>query len=297
MFPRFSAALLLFFALGLLHAAPPPGHYDSAQGKSGQALRLALHDIIRDHRVIPYSGGATDVTAALKVLDQDSDNTNNVILIYSGRSDPKTKFNAADGWNREHLWCNSYGLDSVEPAFSDLFNLRPEDVNVNSARGNKFFDTSDASDRNYSDPANPEALLATTDTDSWEPPESIKGAIARSMFYMDVRYEGGRANEQDLKLSDATSAITSSTNLMGRLQTLLEWHQTHPVDETERLRNDLIFQNYQGNRNPFIDHPEWVVLLFNSDAPVITSQPQSLVVDPGEAATFTVVASGAGPLS
>jgi endonuclease I len=52
---------------------------------------------------------------------------------------------------------------------------------------------------------------------------------------------------------------------MGWSQTLVDWHQNHPVDEAERLRNDLIFQNYQGNRNPFIDHPEWVMLIFNSD--------------------------------
>ncbi len=175
-----------------LWADAPPGYYVTAEGQSGQALRSALHQIINDHRVIPYSGGATDVTAALKILDQDPNNTNNVILIYSTRSDPGTKFNAADGWNREHLWCNSYGLDSIEPAFSDLFNLRPEDVNVNSARRNKYYDTSSTNDLNYSNPATPEALLATTDTDSWEPPESVNGAIARSIFYMDVRYEGNR---------------------------------------------------------------------------------------------------------
>ncbi len=63
--------------------------------------------MIHDHHVIPYSGGATDVTAALKILDQDPNNTNNVVLIYSRRSDPRAKFNASDGWNREHLWCNS----------------------------------------------------------------------------------------------------------------------------------------------------------------------------------------------
>ncbi len=120
--------------------------------------------------------------------------------------------------------------------------------------------------------------------------------MARSLFYMDVRYEGDRANEQDLKLTDAVTEISSSTNFMGRLQTLLAWHQTHPVDESERLRNDLIFQNYQGNRNPFIDHPEWVALIFNSDAPVITNQPQSLAVRPGDTATLAVGASGAGPL-
>ena len=66
-----------------LRADAPPGYYDTAEGQSGQALRTALHQIINDHRVIPYSGGPTDVTAALKILDQDPDNTNNVILIYS----------------------------------------------------------------------------------------------------------------------------------------------------------------------------------------------------------------------
>ena len=175
-----AAQITLASALALC-ADAPPGYYVTAEGQSGQALRSALHQIIHDHRVIPYSGGATDVTAALKILDRDPNNTNNVVLIYSRWSDPGTKFNAADGWNREHLWCNSYGLDSIEPAFSDLFNLRPEDANVNSARGNKFFDTSDPGDRNYSAPATPEALLATTDTDSWEPPEAVKGAVARSL--------------------------------------------------------------------------------------------------------------------
>jgi hypothetical protein len=139
-------------------------------------------------------------------------------------------------------------------------------------------------------------MLATTDTDSWEPPEAVKGAIAHSLFYMDVRYEGDRPNEQNLKLTDTTGQISSSTNFMDRLQTLLAWHQGHPVDDAERRRNDLIFQYYQGNRNPFIDHPEWVILIFNGDAPVITNQPENLAVYPGESATFTVGASGAGHL-
>ena len=96
---------------------------------------------------------------------------------------------------------------------------------------------------------------------------------------------------------DTTSQIDSSTNFMGRLQTLAIMPGEHPVDDAERRRNDLIFQNYQANRNPFIDHPEWVVLIFNSDAPVISGQPQNLSVHPGEDATFMVSAIGAEPLS
>ncbi len=62
--------ITLASALGL-RADAPPGYYVTAEGQSGRALRFALHQIINDHRVIPYSGGATDVTAALKILDQD----------------------------------------------------------------------------------------------------------------------------------------------------------------------------------------------------------------------------------
>ena len=66
-------------------------------------------------------------------------------------------------------------------------------MNVNNASGNNYYDTSNTIDANYTNAATPEALLATTDTDSWEPPEEVKGAIARSLVYMDVRH-GGEKN-------------------------------------------------------------------------------------------------------
>src|SRR5690349_21397405 len=66
-----AAQITLASALGLW-ADAPPGYYVTAEGQSGQALRSALHQIINNHHVIPYSGGATDVTAALKILDQAS---------------------------------------------------------------------------------------------------------------------------------------------------------------------------------------------------------------------------------
>ena len=106
----------------VLQAAPPVGYYDSAQGKTGQALRLALHGIIQSgHAVLPYdSSTRTDTVDALKVLDEDPQNTNNVILIYARRSDGKTNYPSR--WNREHLWPESYGAASGMPR-SDLFNM------------------------------------------------------------------------------------------------------------------------------------------------------------------------------
>lgn len=146
------AASLALLVAGLvaISAAPSALYYAPAEGKTGAALRQALHGIIRNHNVIPYSSSTKlDTADALKVLDEDPANTNNVWLPYAQRSAPKSGFGLAAGWNREHQWCNSYGLDDVEPAYSDLHNLRAEDENVNSARGNKFYDVSDPSAVGY----------------------------------------------------------------------------------------------------------------------------------------------------
>ncbi|HKQ38638.1 MAG TPA: endonuclease, partial [Verrucomicrobiae bacterium] len=189
-------------------------------------------------------------------------NPANVFLTYVQRSEPTNTFGLTSGWNREHLWANSYGIDNVEPAFSDLFNLRAEDLSVNADRGNKYFDTSDVGTPSYRFPASSEALECSTDSDSWEPPPQTKGDIARALFYMDVRYEGDRANEPQLHLTDAIPTIIGTSANMGKLSTLLRWHEADPVDAVERRRNDLIYERYQHNRNPFVDHPEWVNLVF-----------------------------------
>jgi hypothetical protein len=63
-------------------------------------------------------------------------------------------------------------------------------------------------------------------------------------------------------LTDATNQISTATNFMGRLATLLRWHQEDPVDARERLRDEMVFSHYQGNRNPFVDRPAWVRSVF-----------------------------------
>ncbi len=209
------------------------------------------------------------------MLDADPDKPNSVILIYSRRSEAISNFGTTSGWNREHLWCNSYGIDKRGPAYSDLHNLRPADASVNSARSNKIFDTSDTDDAKYQKPGHPEAELTSEDTDSWEPPTNVRGEIARAAFYMDIRYSGDKGNENDLQLTNDLSAISSASVFFGKLKTLLEWHIADPVDAAERVRNDLVHSDYQKNRNPFVDHPEWVVAIYgNPDGePCVLSQP------------------------
>ncbi|PKM09117.1 MAG: endonuclease I, partial [Gammaproteobacteria bacterium HGW-Gammaproteobacteria-5] len=101
----------------------------------------------------------------------------------------------------------------------------------------------------------------------------LKGNVARGILYMDVRYEGGingvsGVAEPDLRLTDDLSLVVNtggnaSVAYMGRLSTLLNWHQQDPVNTAEVLRNDMI-QTFQGNRNPFVDHPEWVACVYQN---------------------------------
>jgi endonuclease I len=263
---------LVFMLLGgvVVLATPPDGYYNSAHGKAGDELKTVLHAIIRNHHVIRYTGGSFNTRDALNVLDQSPTNASMVVLVYNGSNMPIADFGISTGWNREHLWPQSYGLDGVEPSYSDLFNLRACDANVNSSRGNRYFDTTTTNGPGYNFPAHIEAPLCSTDFDSWETPPWDRGDIARAMFYMAIRYTGDVTNEPNLELTNDPTLITTANAYMGKLSTLLEWHTADPVDDVERLRNDRIYSLYQTNRNPFIDHPEWVNLTF---APPHTSRP------------------------
>ena len=254
--------ILAYLLIGVsLWSAEPPNYYQNAAGLTGAALRTALNTIIKTgHSPVTYD----EARYALAATDQDPADSNRLILIYSWESKHANNDwinnNSTDGWNREHLWPNSLGIDGNSRAYPDLFNLRPCDEQVNGDRANMVFDESSPGTTGYQKPANAEATNCTQDSDSWEPPSSMKGDIARSLFYMDVRYEGA-SNEPDLKLTDNLNLINNNAAYIGRLSTLLVWHFLDPVDDKERLRNDRV-QTQQGNRNPFIDHPEWVEAIF-----------------------------------
>jgi endonuclease I len=247
---------------GALRADPPPDYYQSAAGLTGPPLRAELHRIVKS-RHLPMVYGAT--RAALEVCDQDPNNPNHVILLYSRRSEPRSNFvrsppqNATE-WNREHLWPDSRGILGEGPDYSDLFNLRPADVTVNSDRANLAFEETEPT-AGMVVPGSPEAPQSSRDSNSFEPPPSVKGDIARAMFYMALRYDGDAPQESDLTLTDNMSLVTGNQPVMGRLTTLLLWHLDDPVSPEEVLRNDRVEQ-HQGNRNPFIDCPKWVTAVF-----------------------------------
>ena len=241
----------------------PDGYYDAAAGLSGSALKSALHAIISDHTRYPYTSTSTDVWDILKDTDEDPENSENVILIYTGRSQLKnlnsgeTSDTESNLWNREHLWSKSHGFpNETDTAYTDIHHLRPADESVNSTRNTLDFDNGGAQ--------HPEATECFYDSDSWEPRDAAKGDIARAMFYMVVRYDPGYHTDNsvyDLELVDYTGTQTYEP-LFGKLSTLMQWHVQDPVDDFETHRNEVVF-GYQGNRNPFIDHPEWVSAIFN----------------------------------
>ncbi|MDT0447051.1 endonuclease I family protein [Streptomyces johnsoniae] len=220
-------------------------YYADAEGKTGESLKTALHEIIStDVTRLSYS----QVWDALMATDQDPSDPGSVVLLYTGESRGADQHGGNVGdWNREHVWPQSHGDfgTSAGPG-TDVHHLRPTDVQVNSLRGNKDFD--DGGSPVSRAPGN------YTDGDSWEARNEDKGDIARMIFYMAVRYEGNDGFA-DLELDNDTS--NGGTPYMGRLDTLLAWHAQDPPSAFEERRNELIFEDYQGNRNPFIDHPEW----------------------------------------
>ncbi|MDS0526029.1 endonuclease [Clostridium sp. SHJSY1] len=225
-------------------------YYISAVGKTGTTLKSTLHKIISNNTKLSYSA----IWDGIRDTDEDPNNSNNVILLYTGRSQGKnTNGSGVDNWNREHVWAKSHGnFGTSIGAGTDLHHLRAADASVNSTRGNLDFDEGGNPDK--------EATQCKYDSDSWEPRDSVKGDIARMLFYMAVRYEGENG-EPDLELNEKVNNGTAP--YFGKLSTLLKWNAEDPVDVTEMRRNDIIYNKYQHNRNPFIDHPEWANQIWN----------------------------------
>lgn len=235
------------------------------------ALKDALSLIIDGHTAYSY----TAIIDILKVVDADPDVSGNVILFYTGRSQSGDgtyvgSTGNQDYWNREHIWAQSHGIDEALPGYTDLHHIRVADVSVNGARGDLDFANvavhdattlvGDASE--YVDSSHYAYIGASTGKTGtyFEPCDELKGDVARMLFYMAVRYEGNNG-EVDLELVNGVT--TSDSVNIGDLATLLEWNELDPVSADEIRRNDLVF-SYQGNRNPFIDHPELVELIFGN---------------------------------
>lgn len=248
------SVLLYALTLSLLNAQVPDGYYSAASGKTGEALKTALHDIIKNHVEYPYTGNSTDTWDILKEADHDPFNTENVILIYTARSvNAAQEYNNAQGWSREHVWAKSRGdFGTSTGTGTDAHNLKPCDISVNSVRSNRNFAAS-------VNPVDDEGVFTgcyVGNDFTFEPGDEVKGDVARIIFYMATRYEGSNG-EPDLELTENLLSSDDKSPYHGVLSELLNWNESDPVDDFEENRNNVIY-SYQQNRNPFIDHPEWI---------------------------------------
>ena len=266
-------------------SCPVGDYYANVDPSTPATLRLTLHDTIDDHLWYPYSAGTTDTWDILELADEDPNDSSRILTVYENETYPK-QGGGNSSYNREHTWPRSIGLGDTQTdlntAATDAHNLRLSNSDYNSDRGSKPFAscnpnfTAGCSERvtvfnngvggmggGYPGDSN-----WTTSNDgnqgSWEVWEDRRGDVARTMFYMAIRYEGGTHGstgfpEPDLVLTDNRNLIqgtSGGTAYMGMLQVLLVWHAQDPVDDKEIERNDIVF-GFQGNRNPFVDHPAW----------------------------------------
>ena len=260
------------------------GYYDGVDTSSGAALRATLHDAIDDHQWIPYTSSATDTWDVLDLADEDPNDPNNILDVYRNATFAKAGGGNSD-YNREHTWPKSYGFPnqgSTNYPHNDCHQLFLSYDSYNSSRGNNLYDNCDAgcaekpTDLNNTQGGGSGTYPGNSNwraTGVWETWNGRRGDVARALLYLDVRYEGDTHGvsgvpEPDLILTDDPADVVADTSsntsvaYMGLRAVLLQWHADDPVSADEIARNETVF-SFQGNRNPFIDHPEWVDCVFN----------------------------------
>jgi len=209
----------------------------------GEALLLALRELITETHT--HKTTYEELKTYLQDTDEDIDNRDNIILFYSGLSIESTW---GENWNREHVWPKNRGWFKESGAGSDLHHLRPADPSVNSSKSNKLFgEVEKEREVMLSELNGGGGSGCYSDATYFEPRDEVKGDVARIIFYLFTRYP----ESDDYDFTDVAES----------LELLLEWHNNDPVDEFERLRNDKIAE-YQGNRNPYIDNPQYALLIW-----------------------------------
>ena len=231
-------------------------YYSSiSDSDSGTSLLSKLQSLNSSKRkkTMGYSTIGTDTSGAVIYTDYDLNNTakDSNGQTYGTKVASFYTKTSATSWNREHMWPNSHGGNNVE---ADILHTRPTISSENSSRGNSFY----VEGQNSS-------------TSGWDPytagyAEWCRGECARVILYCVVAYPS-------FTLSDADSHSTSNSNkdnMMGNMNTLIKWHFNYLPNVYEKNRNDGA-EYLQGNRNPFVDHPEYVARIWSNFNSTVSS--------------------------
>ena len=247
-------------------------YYQSAEGLTGYALKTELHNIIKNHQSQGYSALWNFYRS--HEVDRYYENDGSILDIYSespagsdsynysAGSDQCGTYNSeADCYNREHSFPKSWFGGTREPMNSDVHHIFASDGYVNSKRSNHPYGnvgSASFTSNNGSKAGSAASGLGYNGT-VFEPIDEFKGDVARAHFYMATRYQDRIASWEN-NSSNSNAVLNGTSNQVFEtwvINLLIQWHELDPVSQKERDRNNAAF-NYQGNRNPFVDHPELV---------------------------------------
>ena len=241
-----------------------------SEGLNG-SLRTSLTSLIYPNGWYSYSGqGETHLATQLQYADEDPTNSSNMIYLYTRNSVRK---NSASSWNREHVWPQSLSNNcwGEGKAGTDILHLRPTYNTTNSTRSNYPYGDTTRSSPKYYDPS-----TGKTTTDSsklhfgylsggyFEPLDAVKGDVARIIMYVWTAYKNSKYEK--------ANQLPNITNVFKDYDTLLKWHTEDKPDAMEGNRNDYCESSRQGNRNPFVDHPEYAWMVFGDSASASVKQ-------------------------
>ncbi len=273
---------LLIFAFASTFAQIPTGYYDGTTGLTGAALKTKLKQIITNGHI---DNGYNGLWAGYQTTDRDNiampgyENDNTILDLYSENpngTDPYS-YNYPSGqcgsysnegncYNREHVVPQSL-FSSNAPMVSDINFIRPTDGKVNGMRSNfPYGKVGSASFTSLNGSKLGTSISPGYSGTVFEPIDAFKGDIARMILYFVTRYES--------QLSGFGTGNMLGGSAFPGLQTwelnqLLAWHVADPVSATEISRNNASYV-YQGNRNPYIDHPEYAAQIWGT--PVADTQ-------------------------
>lgn len=236
---------------------------------NGATFRSKLSDLItKTHTKLTSYDGLRDV---FKTSDADPNKSGNIIWFYSGTS---VTFNGKFGsTNREHVWPKKGGTafdgDKERNVGSDAHHLRPAEQNLNSDRGSKQFGEVPTIASNIVPQAGSTSYdnLCYLQGNYFYPGKGYRGATARILMYVETRW-GDNYN-----LNFVIGAGDCKT--IGDIETLMKWHYQEPPTAEEIRRNEAVFK-IQGNRNPFIDHPEFATKIYCYDGKSYNSRLQAV---------------------
>lgn len=266
----YSALLLLFVTVGI--AQIPSGYYTTATG-TGYTLKTQLYNIIKGHTDNGYAGLYTIYQTSDRDYYFENDGT--ILDMYSENPAATDPYNYSAGttqrcgtysvegdcYNREHIIPQSV-FSEQSPMVSDAHFITPTDGKVNGQRSN--YPHGPVTSATWTSLNGSKLGTSTTSGYSgpiFEPINEFKGDIARMYFYFATRYEN-TVSGYSYAMFNGTSNQVFTTAF---LNLLLTWHNQDPVSNREIARNNAIY-NSQNNRNPYIDHPEYVQAIWNPTA-------------------------------